>query len=86
MTREDKSKRSFFKKVAATIGFVSASGYLGNLISARTSSVQLINGNSANDVKKQKKTWLQKKMVVMTDDEKKQMLDEILDTHNKYRT
>jgi hypothetical protein len=85
MTKADKSKRTFFKKVAAAVGFVSASGYLSNLISTRTDSIQLINDNSANDVKKQKNAWLQKQMVAMTDDEKKQMLDEILDSHNKYQ-
>ena len=86
MTKADKSKRSFFKKAAATVGFVSASGYLGNLISARTNSIQLINDNSANDVKKQKNAWLQKQMVVMTDNEKAQMLNEILDIHNEHQS
>ena len=86
MTKADKSKRTFFKKVAAAAGFVSAAGYLGNLISARSNSIQAINNNSANDVKKQKKAWLQKQMVAMTDYEKKQMLDEILDIHNKSET
>ena len=81
----DKSKRTFFKKVAAAVGFVSASGYLGKWMSARTNSIQLINENSAHDVKKQKNALLQKQMVAMTDNEKKLMLDEILDSHNKYQ-
>jgi hypothetical protein len=81
----DKSKRSFFKKVAAAVGFVAAANYLSNLIVARSNSIQLINDNSANEVNKQKKAWLQKQWIPMTDNEKKQMLDEILDIHNKYQ-
>lgn len=83
MSKADKSKRSFFKKVVAAVGFVSASGYLSNLMSSRTNSIQAINKNSEGDVIKQKKTWLKKQLVLMTNNEKKQMLDEILDSHNK---
>jgi hypothetical protein len=83
MIKADKSKRTFFKKVAAAVGFVAAAGYLGKLMSARTRSIHEINDNSVNDVNMQKKAWLQKQMVTMTDNDKKQMLDEILDIHNK---
>ena len=83
MIKPDKSKRTFFKKVAAAVGFVAAAGYLGNLISARSNSIQQINDISANDVNMQKKALLQKQLVAMTDNDKKQMLDEILDSHNK---
>jgi uncharacterized membrane protein len=85
MTKADKSKRSFFKKVVAAVGFVSVSGYLGKLISARSNSTQAINDNSEEDVIKQKKAWLEKQWVPMTNSDKKQMLDEILDSHNKYQ-
>ena len=84
MIKADKSKRSFLNKVAAAVGFVAAAGYLGNLMAARSNSVHEINDKSANDVNKQKRAWLQKQMVPMTDNDKKQMLDEILDIHNKY--
>jgi hypothetical protein len=83
MVKADKSKRTFFKKVAAAAGFVSASGYLSKLMVARGNSLQAVNDNSEKDVIKQKKAWLQKQWVAMTDDDKKQMLDEILDSHNK---
>ena len=83
MTKADNSKRTFFKKVAAAVGFVSTSGYLGNLIAARSNSKQAINENSEADVIKQKKAWLQKQWVPMTDSDKKQMLDEILKIHSK---
>jgi hypothetical protein len=83
MIKADKSKRTFFKKMAAAVGFVAAAGYLSNLMSGRANSIRAINDNSANDVSLQKKAWLQKQWVPMTDNEKKQMLDEILDSHNK---
>jgi hypothetical protein len=86
MTKADKSKRTFFKKVAAAVGFVAAAGYLRNLISVHTNSIQVINDNSANEVNKQKKAWLQKQWVPMTDSDKKRMLDELLDIHNKSET
>ena len=83
MIRADKSKRSFFKKAIAAVGFVAAANYLGKFMIARSNSIQQINDVSANDVNKQKKAWLQKQMVTMTDNDKKQMLDEILDSHNQ---
>ncbi len=60
MIKADKSKRSFFKKMVAAVGFVAAAGYLGNLISARSNSIQQVNDNSANDVNRQKKALQQK--------------------------
>ena len=84
MAEADKSKRTLFKKMVATLSFVSLSGYLSNLISSRTYSIDKINENSTNDVKNQKKVWLQKKWVPMTDNEKKQMLDTIVNIHNKH--
>lgn len=86
MTRTDKSKRSFFKKVAAAVGFGSAAGYLQNLISAHTNSIQVINENREKDVIKQKQVWLRKQWVPMTDSDKKQMLEDILDMHNNNQT
>ncbi|WP_455209485.1 hypothetical protein [Kaarinaea lacus] len=86
MTKADNSKRTFFKKLAAAAGFVSASGYLSNLMATSTNSIQTINENSEKDVIRQKKAWLQKQWVPMTDNDKKQMLDELLDIHNKSET
>ena len=83
MAMEDKTKRAFFKKVAATVGFVSSAGYLSNLMSGRANSIQAINNFSAHEVNKQKRAWLQKQWVPMSEREKKQMLDKILDIHNK---
>lgn len=82
MIKTNKAKRSFFKKAAAAVGFVAAANYLGKFMIARSNSIHAINDNSANDVNKQKNAWLQKQFSPMTDDDKKQMLDEILDSHN----
>ena len=83
MIKTDKTKRSFFKKAAAAVGFVAAASYLGKFIITRSNSVQAINDNSEHDAKKQKTAWLQKEFSPMTDNDKKQMLDEILDNHNQ---
>jgi hypothetical protein len=83
MIKTDKTKRSFFKKAAAAVGFVAAASYLGKFMIARSNSIQQVNDNSANDINMQKKALLQKQLVAMTDNDKKQMLDEILDSHNK---
>lgn len=96
MSKPDKSKRSFFKKAVATGGFFSAAGYLGNLLSARLIAIDKkvnnrkfsdkINENSVSDVDMQQRTWLRKQWVPMTDNDKRQMLDEILNVHNKSET
>ena len=86
MIKEDNSKRTFFKRVAAAAGFVSAAGYLGKLISARSNSIQVVNEKYEKDVIKQKQAWLQKQWVPMSDNEKNKMLDELLELHNKSET
>ena len=83
MMKTDKTKRSFFKKAAAAVGFVAAAKYLGNFLIVHSNSIHAINDSSAIDVNKQKDAWLQKQFSPMTDNDKKQMLDEILDSHNK---
>ena len=83
MIKTDKTKRSFFKKAAAAVGFVAAANYLSKFMIARSNSVHAINDNSTNDANKQKNAWLEKQFSPMTDNDKKQMLDEILDSHNK---
>ena len=83
MFKADKSKRTFFKKAATAVGFVAAANYLSKLMVARSNSIQHVNDNCTNDVNKQKNAWLQKQFVPMTANDKKQMLDEILESHNK---
>lgn len=78
MVKTDKSKRGFFKKMAAVIGFFAAASTFGKLTTQHNNSNSEINNKYAKDIDTQKKAWMQKQMVVMTNDEKKQMLDELL--------
>lgn len=83
MVKENNSRRAFFKKAAAAVGVVAAAGYTKTLITTPSDSTNDVSAKYANDVVSQEKTWLQKDMVLMTDNEKKQMLDEILNNFNK---
>ena len=86
MKPADVTKRSFFKKVAAAVGFAATAGYLRRFLPDRSELIQAINDSSALEANQQKNAWLQKQWVPMTDNEKKQMLDIILDSHNKEST
>jgi len=77
MSKADNSKRSFFKKLAAIAGFLSAANVFGKLISEQANSIDTINQNSVNDESKQRDAVLNKKLVLMTDNEKAQMLNEM---------
>lgn len=83
MSTANTSKRNFFKKLAASVGFFSAASYVGKLISAPADAVDRINENCANDVNKQKNVLAQARLVLMTDQEKKQMLDDIFDGYKQ---
>ncbi len=86
MFKADKSKRTFFKNAATAVGSVAAASYLSKFMILRSNSIHEINDHGANDVIRQKKAWLQKQLVPMTDNDKNQMLDKIIDSHNKYHT
>lgn len=77
MSLTNNSKRTFIKKLAASVGFFTAASYLGNWISARANSSDRVNENYAYDVEKQKNVLAHTQLVLMTDSEKKQMLDEM---------
>ena len=81
MIETDKSKRGFFKKMAAVVGFFATAGAFSKLISQRTNPINEINDKHARDIDTQKKAWMQRQLVLMTSDEKKQMLDELLDNN-----
>jgi len=83
MVKEENSRRAFFKKAAAAVGIVAAAGYTKTLISKPSASTEDLSAKYANDAISQEKVWQQKDMVLMTGNEKKQMLDEILNSHNK---
>ena len=81
MIETDKSKRGFFKKMATVVGFFAAAGTFGKLTTQRNNSNNETNNKYAKDVDTQKKAWMQKQLVLMTNDEKKQMLNELLDNN-----
>lgn len=78
---EDNSRRSFFKRAAAAVGVVAAAGYTTTLISRSSASVGDAGAKYAADVALQEKAITGNQLIVMTDDEKKQRLDELLNSH-----
>jgi hypothetical protein len=83
MANEQNSRRSFFKKVAAAVGVVAAAGYTKNLISASSESNSSACAKYAADVDSQEKAVKANQLVVMTDEEKKQRLDDLLNFHRQ---
>jgi hypothetical protein len=86
MSKADKSRRSFLKTIATTAGFVAAAGYLRKLLPTRADSIQAINDHNAITEHKQKQAWLHIQWQPMSASEKKQMLDDLIDSHNEYQT
>jgi len=81
MTVEDNSRRSFFKRAAAAVGVVAAAGYTKTLISKYSASTGDARAKYAADVAAQEKAIMGNQLILMTDDEKKQRLDELLNCH-----
>jgi len=77
----DIAKRMFIKKAAAAVGVVAAAGLMKTFISASSDTISRNRAKYANDDLQQEKVMSQKQCVLMTDSEKKQMLEEILDNH-----
>lgn len=83
MTEKINSRRTFFKKAAAAVGIVAAADYIRTLLSARPNSVNDATEKYASDVKAQEIIFSKKQLVLMTDNEKKQRLDELLSNYQK---
>ena len=83
MIKEENSRRSFFKRAAAAMGVVAAAGYTKTLISKSTASNEGACAKYAADVASQEKAVKANQLVVMTDDEKRQRLDDLLNFHNQ---
>ncbi len=83
MTDKENSRRSFFGKVAAAVGVVAAAGYAKTLISGAESSTAGVGEKYANDATQQEKALMGNRLVIMTDAEKTQRLDELLNCHYK---
>ena len=78
---EENSRRSFFKKAFAAAGVVAAAGYTKTLISGSSASNEGASAKYAADVALQEKAVTGNRLVLMTDGEKKQRLDELLNCH-----
>lgn len=83
MTDETNSRRSFFGRVTAAIGVVAAAVYTKNLISGQARTQDDTSEKYANDASLQEKAVMSNRLVAMTDAEKKQRLDDLLNFHNK---
>ncbi len=81
MNKEVNSRRSFFKVAAAAVGVVAAAVGTKNLISKTSVSAGGTNEKYAADVLSQEKAVKSNQLVLMTDEEKKRRLDELLNLH-----
>ncbi len=83
----DKSRRLFFTKSAKAAVGVAATGVaatgIGKASSAASTAMNDIQAGYANDDRDQMKKMAQQKMVVMSDGEKAQMLDDIIQHHHE---
>ncbi len=78
----DVSKRMFFRSAVAVVGAVTTAGLAKAVVNASKDNAN--QSNKAQYVKEalqQERVMLQKQYVVMTDDEKQQMLVELLKSH-----
>ncbi|MBI3902397.1 MAG: twin-arginine translocation signal domain-containing protein [Nitrosomonadales bacterium] len=80
-TMEDNSRRSFFKKAAAAVGVVAAAGATKTLIAPSCTSSDEACAKYAADIATQEKAVTGNGLIVMTDDEKRQRLDQLLNCH-----
>lgn len=78
---EDNSRRLFFKKAVAAVGVVAAAGYTKTLISRSTAPTDDASAKYAADVALQERAVMGNQLVLMTDDEKKKRLDDLLNCH-----
>jgi hypothetical protein len=81
MMKEENSRRTFFKRAAAALGVVAAAAGTKNLISASIESTAGASEKYAADVALQEKAVKENQLVVMTDEEKQQRLDALLNCH-----
>lgn len=83
---EKNSRRSFFGRVAAAVGVIAAAGYAKTLISRSAPSNSDPSEIHASDEALQEKALMGNRLVAMTDAEKKQRLDELLNCHYNERS
>jgi hypothetical protein len=78
---EENSRRSFFKKAAAAVGVIAAAGATNTLISASVAPKDNAKEKYASDIASQQKAVTENQLILMTEAEKKQRLDELLNFH-----
>jgi len=86
MNMEENSRRAFFKKTAAAVGVVAAAGYTTKVISRSLESNADTCAKYAADVASQEKAVRANQLVVMTDEEKQQRLEDLLNFHAQETT
>ncbi|HSM99222.1 MAG TPA: hypothetical protein VLS47_09435 [Gallionella sp.] len=79
--KEENSRRSFFRKAAAALGVVAAAVYTRTLISRSSAPAGDASAKYAADVALQEKAVTGNRLILMSDDEKKQRLEELLNCH-----
>lgn len=79
--KQDKSKRTFFKKIGAVAGLAAAAGYVKGLVSGAGGTDRKVGYKYANDAKLQEIIWSEGKLVQMSEPEKQDMLNVILNRH-----
>lgn len=82
MVKEENSRRTFFKKAAAAVGVVAAAGYTTTLIPKPSGATEDLSAKYAEDAISQEQKLMKAPLVQMSDSEKKQMLDEMLNNYN----
>lgn len=84
MKQEENSRRAFFKKAAAAVGVVATAGYISKSISPKAEvtaeEARLLN---ARDVVLQERAVKRNKMMLMSENEKHQRLNDLLACHKQ---
>ncbi len=78
-------KRVFLQRAVAALGVVAAAGLTGAAITKSTKKVGSANARarSAEEDLRQQQIMTGKKLVIMTQEEKRQMLDRLLSNHSR---
>jgi hypothetical protein len=80
---EQSSRRSFFKRAAAAVGVVAAAGYTKTVISRSKDSNSDASTKYAADIKSQEDAVTGNQLIVMSDEEKQQRLNDLLNFHRE---
>ncbi|MGA7593777.1 MAG: hypothetical protein WCA64_01160 [Gallionella sp.] len=81
MITEENPRRSFFKKAAAAAGVVAAAGYTMTRISGSSATNDNASAKYAADIASKEKLMMENPLILMTEDEKKQRLEVLLNCH-----